>query len=139
MAVALNKFNTFALDIGEKKHDLSVDTLKIMLTNTAPAAGNSVPADITEIAAGNGYTAGGLTVTQTSYATAGGVTKLVVANPSPWTATGGPMATFRYVVLYNSTAGRLIGYYDYGSAVTLAAGEQFQFNFDGTNGLLTIT
>jgi hypothetical protein len=47
---------------------------------------------------------------------------------------------FRYVVLYNDTAtnDELIGWYDYGSDLTLANGETFLIDFDGSNGALTL-
>jgi hypothetical protein len=51
---AFNKSNAFVEDVCEKIHNLGADSLKIMLTNVAPVAGNSVKADLTEIAAGNG-------------------------------------------------------------------------------------
>lgn len=54
-----NKFNAFVQDLTRKVHNLNSDTLKILLTNVAPVATNAVKADLTEIAAGNGYTAGG--------------------------------------------------------------------------------
>ena len=59
---AFNKFNQFVADTQNKVHDIGSDTLKFMLTNTAPVAGNSIKSDLTEIAAGNGYAAGGASV-----------------------------------------------------------------------------
>ena len=53
-----NKFNAFVADVANKVHNLGSDTLKVLLTNTAPVATNAVKADLTEIAAGNGYSAG---------------------------------------------------------------------------------
>ena len=54
---------------------------------------------------------------------------------------GGSIAAFQYVVLYNDTATNkeLIGWYDYGTALTVTAGNSFTVDFDGTNGVLTIT
>ena len=60
---AFQKFNDFAEQLGLKQHNLDTDTLKVLLTNTAPVATNTVKADLTEIAAGNGYTAGGADAT----------------------------------------------------------------------------
>lgn len=138
---AFNKFNVFVENLAEKVHNLGADSLKIMLSNVAPVATNQVKADITEIAAGNGYTAGGAAVTISSSAQTGGTYKLVLADVS-FTASGGSMATFRYVVLYNDTptspADPLIGWYDHGSAVTLADGEVFTVDYDATNGALTL-
>jgi hypothetical protein len=136
-----NKFYPFVEAIAEKVHNLGTDTLKVMLTNTAPVNTNSVKTDITEISAGNGYTAGGNTATQTSSSQTSGTYTLVLADPASWTASGGSIATFRYAVLYNDTAAskNLIGWWDYGSAVSLASGDSFTVDFDPTTGVLTIT
>jgi hypothetical protein len=136
---SFNKFNAFVEAVAEKKHNLGSDTLKIMLSNTAPSSANSVKADITEISAGNGYTAGGATVTITSSAQSSGLYKLI-GNDVVFTATGavGPL---RYAVFYNSTATNqdLIGWWDYGSSVTLASGDTFTVDFDATNGILQLS
>lgn len=136
-----NKFNSFVEHMAEGVHNLGANTLKVMLTNTAPIAGNSVKADLTEISAGNGYTAGGNTITTTSSAQTSGTYKLVLAD-SVFTATGGSIGPFRYVVLYNDTptspADPLIGWYDYGAAITLADAESLTVDFDPTAGVLTV-
>jgi len=138
---SFNKFNSFVEALAEKVHDLSSDTLRVMLTNTAPSASNTVRADITEISAGNGYTAGGNVATVLSSSQTGGVYRLVLNDPPTWTATGGTIGPFRYAVLYNDTAtnDELIGWWDYGSSITLQPGETFTVDFDQTNGVLTIT
>lgn len=137
-----NKFNTFAEDVAEKVHNLGSDTLKLMLTLTAPIATNSVKADLTEIAAGNGYTAGGTAITVTTSAQVAGVYTLA-GSQVVFTATGGAMAPARYVVLYNSTpaAGPLIAYWDYGATFTLNDGETLtvKFNSASPGAILTIT
>ena len=135
-----NKFYPFVEAIAEKVHNLGTDTLKVMLTNTAPVNTNSVKTDITEISAGNGYTAGGNTATQTSSSQTSGTYTLVLADPASWTASGGSIATFRYAVLYNDTAAskNLIGWWDYGSAVSLASGDSFTVDFDAGTGVLTL-
>jgi hypothetical protein len=136
---AFNKFNAFVNDLASKVHNLGADTLKVMLTNTAPAAGNAVKADITEIAAGNGYSAGGTQATLVSSAQSGGTYTLKLNNVT-FTASGGAIATFRYAVLYNATPanGNLIGWYDYGTTVSVTNGNSFQVQFDATNGVLTL-
>jgi hypothetical protein len=137
-----NKFNQFVEDLAKKVHNLDTDTLKVMLTNTLPVATNAVKADITEIAAGNGYSAGGAAAAFVSGAQTSGTFKLVLADTTI-TASGGSIATFRYVVLYNDTPSSplkpLIGWYDYGAALTITSGNSFTVDFDGTNGVLTIT
>jgi hypothetical protein len=137
---SFNKFNAFVENLAEAKFNLQTDTLKVLLTNTAPVATNSVKADLTEITAGNGYTAGGNTATVTSSAQTSGTYKLVLGDPATWTAAGGTIGPFRYAVLYSDTAANyeLIGWWDYGSSITLAAGESFAVDFDATTGVLTV-
>jgi hypothetical protein len=136
-----NKFNAFVEHLAEGVHNLQSHTLKVMLTNTAPVATNSVRADLTEIAAGNGYTAGGTAASVTSSAQTSGTYKLVLGDVVI-TASGGSIGPFRYAVLYNDTptspADPLIGYWDYGSALTLANGESITWDADPTNGVLTL-
>ena len=133
-----SKFNSFVEAMAEKVHNLGSDTLKVMLTNTAPSAANTVKTDITEIAAGNGYTAGGAAVTITASTQTSGTYKLV-GNDVTWTASGGSIGPFRYVVIYNDTAtnDELIGYYDYTTNLTVTSGNSFTVDFDQTNGILT--
>lgn len=121
---SLTLFNSFTEALAEKKHDLGADTLKWMLTNTAPVASNTVPGDITEIAAGNGYSAGGFTAAQSSSSQTGGVYTLAGASAAV-TASGGTVGPFRYAVLVNSTATLLIGWLDYGTNYTLPDGQPF--------------
>lgn len=139
---AFNKFNAFVEHMAEKVHNLGADVLKVMLTNTAPVATNSVKADLVEIAAGNGYTAGGTAVTITASGQSGGVYKLE-GNDVVFTASGGSIGPFRYAVLYNDTpaspADPLIGWWDYGSALTLADGETFTVDFSVANGILQVS
>lgn len=133
------KFNAFVEAVAEKVHNLGADTLKVMLTLSAPLATNSVKADLTEIAGGNGYTAGGTATTISSSSQSSGTYKLVCTDVV-FTASGGSIANFRYAVLYNDTAtnDELIGFWDYGSTVTVATGETFTVDFDATNGVLTL-
>jgi len=135
-----NKFQVFVENVAEKVHNLGSDTLKVALTNTAPVATNTVLANITQISAGNGYTTGGATVSITSSSQTSGTYKLVLADVV-FTATGS-MGPFRYAVLYNDTptspADPLIGWYDYGSSITLGLNETFTLDFDPTNGALTL-
>jgi hypothetical protein len=139
---SMTKFYAFVQNIGRGVHNLNSDTLKIMLTNTAPVASTSaVKADITEISAGNGYTAGGTAVGSVAYSQTSGTGKLT-GNDVVFTASGGAIGPFRYAVLYDDTPSSplkpLIGYWDYGSSVTLNDGETFTVDLDQTNGILTI-
>src|SRR5581483_3659449 len=100
---AFNKFDQYVLDLASKVHNLNTDTLKVMLTDVAPVRTNKVKADITEIAAGNGYSAGGAAAAFVSGGDTAGLYKLILS-PAQFTAAGGSIAQFRYAVLYNSTA-----------------------------------
>lgn len=139
---SFNKFNAFVEHLAEKVHNLGSDTLKVALTNTAPSSANSTFSDITEISSGNGYTAGGTAATISSSSQTSGTYKLVLADVV-FTASGGSIGPFRYAVLYNDTptspADPLIGYWDYGSSVTLANTESFTVDFDASNGVITLT
>jgi flagellar capping protein FliD len=134
-----NKFNSFVEALAEKAHNLGSDTLKVALTNSAPAATNTVLANISQISAGNGYAAGGAQATQSSSAQTSGTYKLML-NDVTFTASGGSIGPFRYVVLYNDSAAadELIGWYDYGANLTVTAGNSFTVDFDAGNGVLTL-
>lgn len=137
-----NKFQDFSEQLAKGIHVFGTHTFKLALTNSAPVATNTVLADITQIANGNGYTTGGATVTITVSETTG--TTTIGGDAVTWTATGA-MGPFRYYVLYNdsatSPADALVGWWDHGVAVTLAASETFTVNFnnDATAGtILTV-
>lgn len=128
------KYEVFSENLSEKVHnfDAAGDVLKVMLSNTAPnVATHSVRADSAEISAGGGYTAGGLD-TQNATSRSGGTTSITGVDVV-FTASGGSIGPFRYVILYNDTpsspADPLIGYWDYGSSITLLDGETFTVDF----------
>jgi hypothetical protein len=132
-----NKFNAFVADVANKVHNLGSDQLTIALTATAnaPVATNTVLANLTQISYTN---LSSRNVTTSSSSQTSGTYKLVCAD-LVLTASGA-VASFQYVVLYNSTAsgGPLIGWWDNGSAVTLATGQTFTIDFDNTNGVLQL-
>ena len=140
---AYNKFNSFVADMANGVHNFASHTFKVCLTNSAPSASNTILSNITQIANANGYTTGGATLTLTSSAQTAGLYKYIATAAAPtWTANTGNMGPFEYIVLYNSTAanGNLIGWWDYGSALTLngLAGETFTFTPDPTNGIFQL-
>ena len=139
MAAAV-KFQKFVRDLGLGVHNLDTGALKVYLTNAAPnAATHTVKADLADIAAGNGYVAGGADITGV-YAESGD-TGTLTATDVTFTASGGTIGPFRYAILYNDTptspADPLIQYWDYGSAITLADGETFTVDFGAS--VLTLT
>ena len=124
-------FNSFAGKLGDGTIDLDTHTFKCALTNSAPVATNTVLANITQIAAGGGYSTGGETLTNVTYTEPSAGTWKWDSDNIVFTASGGAMATFRYLVVYDDTAASddLVGYYDAG-AQTLA---------DGTSLTLTVS
>lgn len=124
-------FNSFAGKLGDGTIDLDTHTFKCALTNSAPVATNTVLANITQIAAGGGYSTGGETLTNVTYTEPSAGTWKWDSDNIVFTASGGAMATFRYLVVYDDTAASddLVGYYDAGSQ-TLA---------DGTSLTLTVS
>lgn len=117
-------FQSFAEAAAEGKHNLASNTLKVALTNVAPSASSDTQfSDITEIAAGNGYTAGGVTATVDASALSGGVYTLTLSGVT-WTASGGDIAANRYAVLYNDTAtnDELIAFADFAASAVIANG-----------------
>ena len=130
-------FNSFKEALSEKVHNLGSDQLKIALTNSAPSTSNTVLTNITEITYTNLSTRNVTTISssQTSGTYKLDLTDLVL------TSTGGSTGPFRYIVLYNDTAtsDELIYFLDYGSSITLAAGESITINFDNSTGAITLT
>jgi len=147
---AFNKFNQFVQSVGNGAINLNGDTFKLILTNTSPSAADTVyngaafqiqsNTNAAEISNGAGYTQGGATIGSTAYSQTGGLGTMT-GNSVSWTSTGS-MGPFRYVTMYDSSAGAnannrpLVGYWDYGSSITLTNGNVFTVNTNA--GLLTI-
>ena len=121
-----NKFNSFVEEIAEKVHNLGADTLKVALTNTAPVAGNTVLANITEISYTN---LSARTLTVSSSAQSDGAYTLSLAD-LVLTASG-TVGPFRYIVIYNDTAANdeLIAWFDHGSSITLENTDTYTLDF----------
>ena len=133
------KFNQFVEDKANGVHNLGTGALTVALTSVAPVAGNSVLADLTQIAYTN---CSSRVLTTTSSAQTAGLYKLILADLT-LTASGGAIAGFRYVVIYNDTptspADPLIVWLDYGSALTVADGESLLIDMSAVNGILQDT
>lgn len=137
-----NKFQQFVEDVAQGVHDLTPSTghtLKVALTNTLPVNTSAVLADLTGVIAAPAVDSDTLTINAASGQTAG--TYKLVLDDLLMTASGS-VGPFRYVVVYNDTptspADPLIAWYDYGSSITLSAGEKLNLDFDATTGVLTL-
>lgn len=148
-----NKFQNFVQDLGRAVVNLNTDTLRDLLTNTSPNAADTkvdtttstctvaATSNALEIAAGNGYTKKGTAIGSNAYSQSAG-TGTLTGNNVVYTASGGPVGPFRYVVCYDDTSGTTstrttVLWWDYGSSITLNSGETFTIDHSG--GILTIT
>lgn len=115
------------------------DQWAIALSNTAPS-GTTFTAGTTDLATGGGYTQGGANVTTTTSAESSGTYRLILADPATWTASGANIGPFRYALLVDKTTNHVIGYWDYGSSITLlsANSDTFTADLDGTNGVISL-
>ena len=129
---AFNKFQSFVTAVAAGTHaaclNADTDVLRVYLSNDAPSASlDSVMADLAEISTGNGYT-GAVDVQNAATTSAGTIT---VAGTDVVVTASGAVGPFQYAVLFNDTAASdpLIGWWDYGTPVTLANGETFTIDF----------
>lgn len=134
---AFNKLNGFVEHLAEKVHNLGSDSLAVAITNTAPgseatpptgATGTNIVGNLTQISYTN---LSSRSLTTTSSAQSAGTYSLVCSD-LVLTASG-VVGPFRYIYGFNDTptspADPLFGYWDYGSAVSLASGETFTLDF----------
>lgn len=140
-----NKVNDFVLNAVHNM-DLASDQVVVALSNTAPASespnpatdGNGILANVTQVSYGN---LSSRSVTTSSSTQTSGTYKLVLADIT-LTSSGGSTGPFRYVYIYDDTvtspADPLIGYYDYGSSLTLNDGDSLTVDFSAANGVLQI-
>lgn len=142
---SFNKFNAWVQNLCNGGINLSSDTCKVMLTNTLPVATNSLYADVSgsEITGGGttGYTTGGVSVTAPSSTQTAGLQTFTGTIASPtWTAGASGMGPFRYFVIYDSTPSSplkpLLGWWDYGSSLTLTVGQTFTITI--SSGIFTL-
>ena len=140
-----NKVNDFVVNAVHNM-DLESDQVVVALSNTAPSSessdpssdGNGILGNVTEIAYTN---LSSRNVTTTSSTQSSGTYKLVLSDIT-LTSSGGSTGPFRYVYIYNDTvatpADPLIGYYDFGSSLTLNDGDSLTIDFSAANGVLQI-
>ena len=116
--------------------NLDSDTFVVALTNSAPTNTLATLSQITEVTYTYMDTAA-RTLTVSTKAQSGGTYTLLFAD-KVLTSTGGATGPFRYVVIYDDTVSGdpLVGWYDYGSSITLQAGETL--TLDWTTSTLTV-
>src|SRR4051812_35221214 len=105
MAITAKAYGKFALSLVSKKVDLTADTIKAMLCTsgyTPDQDTHQFKSDVTsEVANGNGYTTGGVTLTTVTvtYDASSNTLKFDADDPTWATAT----ITARYCVFYDDT------------------------------------
>lgn len=138
---SFNKINDW-VDYEAEDVDAASDQFVIALSNTAPASessnptsdGNGVLANVTQITYTNLSTRN-LTTASSSQSSG---TYGLDFNDITLTASGGSVGPFRYVYIYDDTVAGdpLVGYFDYGSSITLADTETLDITFNAS-GLYT--
>lgn len=153
---AYNKFNATCQDFARAIYNLSTTTvIKTLLTNTVPTSSWRSSTDITgELATGNGYSTGGSSVAIASAFNGAGNSSIYILLQNAalvFTAGPGSVGPFRYALIAasttvaSSTVGGaatgygILGWYDYGSAITLNNTETFTLTWDVSSGILQIT
>ncbi len=131
-----NKINDFTEQLMKGVHVWQTHTFRVALSNSAITAGTTILGEVTQITQQNGYTTGGYpTSINALFETTG--TTTVQAAQVVYTASGGTIGPFRYVVLYNDSAtspvDALVAWWDYGSSISLLDGETFTVKFNNAN------
>ena len=142
---SFNKVNDFVVNAVHNM-DLESDQLAVALTNTAPGSessnptsdGNGIVGNLTEISYTN---CSSRNLTTSSSSQSSGVYKLVVADLT--LTASGTVGPFRYIYIFDDTvtspADPIIGYYDYGTSLTLNNGDTFTLDFSPSNGVIQLT
>ena len=121
MAITQAMATSFKAEILDEVHDLVADTLKIALFTSSASLGASTTAYSTsnEVANGNGYATGGVTLANKSVSTSG-TTAFFDADDPTWTSAS---FTARGALIYNSTNGdKAIAILDFGGDFTVSSG-----------------
>lgn len=139
---SFNKFNLFVQGLVRGDHNLNSNVIKVALytSATAPAAtdqnyATTLAGGAVEVSSGNGYTTGGNSGGASISSNSSGTETVRTTSAIPtWTASGAGFS-LRYAVAYNDTNAndRLIGWWDYGSSVTLSGANGDTFTVTGLN------
>lgn len=141
---SFNKHLDYVEQLAKGIHIWSSHTFKAAFCNTVPVNTNTILSDLTQISTAGGYTAGaggGVALDSVTLSETSGTAKVTIAD-EVFTASGASVGPLRYVDIYNdsatSPADALVGWYDYGSSITLADGESLTIDFDGSGGVWTL-
>jgi hypothetical protein len=133
--IKFNRFDSVLEDLISGTHDLKNDCYALVLTRRRPSDDCKDITDIRQIASKGGYKAGGIEL-DTRYVKIGR-RYCLKAEKAVFEATEKGFPTIKYVVLYNKTKGRVIGWWDHGYSFNLYKGETYSVEF--THSMLEIT
>jgi len=142
MAVTSTPFRSFLLAVGTNDLDLTADTFKIILVNAYTFdVTHDTFSDISanEIANGNGYTTGGQSLSNVSWAWNSGISKWKWdADDLTWTAVGGAIGPANGAIIFDNTTSdkKLVAFIDFGQSETAGQDTDFKITF-GANGIFT--
>lgn len=124
-------YNAFSENLAEAVHNLQAagHTLRVILSNTVPDLTDTNQASASELTTGGGYTVNGEDVGNDTSRTGATTSVTESLGPIVWTGTPGGFGPFQYVILWNQTADALIGWWDHGTAVSIADTETYTVTF----------
>ena len=138
MAITQAMATSFKAEILDEQHDLVADTIKIALYTSSASLGASTTAYTTsnEVANGNGYATGGVTLANRAVSTSG-TTAFFDADDPTWTSAS---FTARGALIYNSTnSDKAIAVLNFGGDFTVSSGTfRIVFPAAGANAIVTI-
>jgi hypothetical protein len=138
MAISQAMATSFKSEILDEQHDLVADTLKIALYTSSASLGATTTAysATNEVANGNGYATGGVTLANKAVSTSG-TTAYFDADDPTWTSAS---FTANGALIYNSTNGdKAIAVLAFGGDFTVSSGTfRIVFPAAGANAIVTI-
>ena len=138
MAISQAMATSFKSEILDEQHDLVADTLKIALYTSSASLGATTTAysATNEVANGNGYATGGVTLANKAVSTSGTTAYFDAADPT-WTSAS---FTANGALIYNSTNGdKAIAVLAFGGDFTVSSGTfRIVFPAAGANAIVTI-
>jgi hypothetical protein len=140
-------FEEFRKSMADGSHDLDGDSFSVILITTLPNIADATPdsADYTEVAAGGGYSTGGITMT-TTYTESAGVATFADSAAKVWTAAAGsPTDIVAGLVINTTHAGTTdaVGFVDMtvdggGTPISLVDGN-VTIEWNGSTNLFTVS
>lgn len=127
--VTLNHVNKAALD-----DYIQGKSYKVLLSNDTIVSTDDTIADLTEIAAGHGYSAGGPSTTVITVQD--GADAYLRASQPTITASAGDIGPYTGIALYEVASSKIVAAYNEPSPVTIANGSSKTLQFNQTRGVL---